>query len=298
MYKGRQGRRAFSQPATPEEHDDPKLALLNQSRLEARSELSGLARQNSLLVSEFRSLGPKALLLRSERDSLNSKANALRRRKTEVYEKLKELHLRLGEDYEKTVGLRAELPMPSGRLHVMIERLEWTLQTEALSPRDEKALSKRIRELRGQLPAARKVQDVSEDARDVRVQIGKLRAELEGLKPELSQVIAEADGRHSQLRALYEKADALRKKISENNALLGEKREGLGEADRQFFNTLDEMKREEASVRKAAQEKATAEKANALEKLRTQAASIREKMAAGKKLSMEEFQVLQELEKS
>ncbi len=284
------------QQQQPADGPEDKLFSLKQQKQAAREQVVALTKSNSELIAKFRSLSAEARVLRKQRDELNSKASELRKRRNELYEQLNPLQQQLQQAGATAAELRGETPMPAGALQQLIEKLEWQLQTEALSPRDERELSKRIRELRAVLPKALLVRESGVEAGELRKKILELRHGLAVVKSELEKTAAEADAKHAALVKLFEKADGLRKRIAENLAALGEKRDALEHASKEFFGELNDLRRQEELEEKQREKKRNEIRDKRIVELKQKAEEIREKMRAGKKLSMEEFLVLQQVE--
>lgn len=275
---------------------ESKLVLLKEQKQAAQKELSALSKTNAQLIASFRQLAADARQPRRERDSLNEKAGQLRKLRNELFADVKKKQAELKQLSGELGALRKQAQFPAPALQELIEKLEWQLQTEAISPRGEKELSKRISDLRAQLPFAQKAQELLQQERKLKNEIALLFQRLSQLRLELAAVAKEADEKHSALVKLYEKGDGLRKRIGEGVQAVGEKRDSLEQASKEFFGELSELKRQEELEAKEREEKALAEKQKLLQKTREKANEIREKMKSGGKITTEELLLLQELE--
>ena len=282
---------------------DPKPALRKEQGFAAGKDAATLARQNVALIAEFRQLLVKAKQLRGQRDGLNARVIVLRDKKNELLGKLKTLAGSLREARAKA-GVEKEAAAPRlkekgpslNQLAAEFERLEWEQQTEALSIKESKALEKRLRELRKQMPAASKGVKASAQVRQLSKELRPVKEELDKARAEFDAARKESDARHEEAMALSKKADELGKKIGENIKILGEKREAEGEERRKYGERLKQVMTAEEREEKARLQKKRREHDKRLDEFKLKAQKVREKLKAGGKLSMEEFQILQQAE--
>jgi len=253
-------------------------------------------------IGEVKKFYAEAAELKKLRDAENEKVQ-------EFKKKRQESEVKVAEALEKLKTLRGQLEgLPKaespGRLRAELERLEWEQQTEAVSPKAEKELSRRIKELREQLGPAEKLRGVFAQMKPLEDGLRAAQAESRIYRTELSKHAKASDHHHEAMLKLYKKADSLSKKIGENLKQLDEKKTLLDEERKEFFQIQGQVKGAEKAEWEArkAEEKAErdrikaeqdAEKASLKHKATGIAEKALEKFRNGGKLTWEDLQAIQ-----
>ncbi|MFA6329285.1 MAG: hypothetical protein WCX64_01210 [Candidatus Micrarchaeia archaeon] len=280
----------------------PDIEAIREKRQLSQKQVSELVTQNRQNIARFKDLSSKIKLEKQRRDELNAKTKDLRAKRHEMIEKIKEARAKLAtvlDEVQKIpAGPNAE------QLKAEIDSLEWSLSTVARSAKAEKELSKKIRELEKQLPLAVKKVNASGAIRALRSEIRVLEEPLEALDKELHPALEEANGHHHKLISYYKEAEQLSKSISYAFSQLDMARleaatdakaysEAVGvvrEKEQGYQQELRELERAEREKERAEKDAAK----NAVQQKISEAAKpIYEKFKAGKKISTDEFLILQ-----
>lgn len=267
-----------------------KAAHIRTQVAEAKANREALARENANLIAEFRETVAKARGLREKKSGKAGAAKQLVSQKNLFLEKLSLLRKQLGELNE----LRGKLAVNESFsfLKKKVDALEWTLQTEALSPEREKKLSSQITSLRKQLEPAQKLDETREKIGALVKEKNNLLEQLRGLDGKIRALFSEADRLRKDADSLSRKADALSKKIGANLGLLGEKSSGEQALRNELGSVRGELHALERQERQKIVEKERLQREGELSSLRKQAGEINSRLRAGKKISLLEMQVL------
>jgi len=278
------------------------IEAIREKKQLSQKQVSELVTQNRANIARFKDLSSKIKLEKQRRDELNAKTKDLRAKRHEMIDKIKEARTKLAavlDEIQKIpTGPNAE------QLKAEIDSLEWSLSTVARSAKAEKELSKKIRELEKQLPLAVKKVDSSSKIKELRTEIRTLEEPLEALDKELKPALEEANGHHHKLISYYKEAEQLSKSISYAFSQLDMARLEAQTDTKAYFEAVGAVREKEQGyqqelreLEKAEREKERAEKdaakAATQSKISQAAKPIYEKFMAGKKISTEEFLILQ-----
>ncbi len=280
----------------------PDIEAIREKRQLSQKQVSELVTQNRQNIARFKDLSSKIKLEKQRRDELNAKTKELRAKRHEMIEKIKDARAKLNAVLDEVkkipAGPNAE------QLKAEIDSLEWSLSTVARSAKAEKELSKKIRELEKQLPLAVKKVDASGAIRALRTEIRGLEAPLEALDRELRPALEEANGHHRKLISYYKEAEQLSKSISYAFSQLDMVRleaatdakaysEAVGAVREKELGYQQELRELERAEREKENAEKDAAKSATQKKIFEAAKPIYEKFRAGKKISTEEFLILQ-----
>lgn len=254
-------------------------------------------------IAQVKQFYNEAAELKKQRDSENEKVQEFKKKRQEAEKKVEELKTELQALKSQVAGLpKNETP---GRLRAELERLEWEQQTEAVSPKAEKELSRKINELRAQLGPAEKMREVFDKIKPIEERLRSATAEARIYRTELAKHAKASDAFHDLMLKIYKKADSLSKKIGENLKELDEKRALLDEERKEFtqirgqIRTVEQADRaariaEEKAERDRIQTEKDVEKAKIKQKATTLAEKALEKFRQGGKLTWDDLQAIQE----
>ncbi len=238
-------------------------------------------------------------------EQANKGATALREQKTlfskQVISLKKELKS-LNDEVKKATGGR--LVGSSDALMQKLEHLEWEQQTST-SAGKEKDLAKQIKALEKELPAAKKFKELREQMRKKREALAPLEKQLDGVCEKLRGLAADGKKHHENLVKISAKIRESQKLIGEKLDEVSEKKELLDSTQEQLHFALDSAQQKQRAQKKEferkkndADGKERAEKQNIIQARKSviavKAEEVKKKLLLGKKINMEEFQLLQE----
>ncbi|HID19008.1 TPA: hypothetical protein EYP27_05660 [Candidatus Bathyarchaeota archaeon] len=189
-----------------------KIVELREQRNKLNLEAKTWLRKGEVLVDKARQLKKELRSLREEVGQLRAEIKELKAGLEKVREKMVEKRKVRDGLKEKLRELKAKISIPRGKAERLFEELEWHIQTNPLSPEEERKLVERVKTLEGQL--------------NIHGRIGTLVEQLNSNFQELQALREEAEKVRDQLDETYSK-------LKEKLAAIDEKAEGLEEAERQ-----------------------------------------------------------------
>ena|GEM_PF-3271138 len=287
-----------------------RVSELKEKLHKAKADVEAVHEQTQALrlksresIAQVKAFYAEAGELKKQRDTENGKVQEFKKKRLEAEQKAGKILTQLQALRGQLDGLpKAESP---GRLKAELERLEWEQMTEAVSAKAEKELSRRIKELRGQMGPAEKLIGIFGQIRPLEEQLRAASAEVRIYRTELAKHAKASDARHEAMLKLYKKAQSLSKKIGENlkeldakRALLDEERKEFiliqgqyrqtEESQRNAFRSEERTERDRMHVEKQAERNATKKKAALI------AEKALERFRSGGKLTWEDLQAIQE----
>ncbi len=257
------------------------------------AEVRALAEENQRNISRFRDSMSKATEAKHKRDALNAQVKDLLIKRRQLVEMSRELDAKLKAKEEEFAKMPEEGRYSAPQLRRMIKAMEWKLQTEALSPRYEKELSQEIAKLEKELAKVEKREPLLRELRELRRQRHDLSLEFRALDKTLEMSRTESDQLHQGVLKSYQQADEAKAKISEYLAMIGEKSKEADEVFDKLRDTREELDREEKQRVKEREQKRKRDESEKQMTLDERARKIYGEFKSGKKISLEDLQVLQ-----
>ena len=270
-----------------------RLNNLREQRDAANKEVRLIAARNKSLITELKELMAKADAEKKERDRENEIVKKLVEEKKALEQEISVLKKAYSEK-KKEIRELGEFKEDPERLQKEIEELEWEQQTEAVSPKKERELSKKINELRARLPKTEKATALFKEARELRL---KLREKIEESRKKSEEINSHAkasDEHHATRIACLKKAEALQQKISETFTQLDAKRSEAEAQHAELIAARSELQRKKESEEAREKSLKRAVEAKIRAKLSEQAKKLYAEFKAGRKLNVDELLLLQE----
>ncbi|MBU1198174.1 hypothetical protein KJ765_06745 [Candidatus Micrarchaeota archaeon] len=274
--------------------DLQKQALdLRQEGTQMNQEVRKLADTNQQNIVRFRELMARANETKHQRDVLNGQVKDQVDKRRQLVAISRDVDRRLKEKEAQLQALPQESRYSASQLRRTIQQLEWQLQTESLSPRDEKALSQEINRLLKELKKVQKRDPLYQDLRTLRKERHDLSLEFRALDKTLDLARKESDEMHKKMLSIYAKSDEVKAQITDYLSIIGEKSKEADEVFAKLRSTKQELDEETQESRRTAE--ATRRKQESEQKLTLdeQARKIYDEFRAGRKISLEDLQILQ-----
>lgn len=269
---------------------------VEELKLETRQknqEVRKLAEENLKNITRLRELLNEADEEKKKRDDLNSKVKEASDKRKALIDEGKKIDKELHEAEAEAAKIKTEGGIPLSRLERMIEQMDWRLQTQSMPVREENLLSQEIKKLLKEKAALEKAQPLRRKVYELRKRRQELNMEFRALDGSQELNAKESDKHHEAMLKAYKKADEVRLKISEYLERIGEKKKDADET----YTKLQEVRGEhfaheeyEHFQEKREKKKKEAEKMDELEE---RAKLIFDNFKAGKKVTMEDLQILQ-----
>ncbi|MFH1107207.1 MAG: hypothetical protein V1787_04900 [Candidatus Micrarchaeota archaeon] len=266
---------------------------LKQARNKTSEELHKLSDENLKNIDHYKQLLAQATEAKRKRDTLNSEVKELFDKRKALVEQARRLDADLAALEAQISKMPQESRYPAGVLRRMMNELEWRLQTEGMSPLKEKALSQEVQKIKKELDKAEKIEPLNRRARDLRQRKHTLSMEFRALDEGIEVLKKEGDAAHEKVQSLYKKADETKAKISGYLDLIGEKSKEAGDIRYRLEGTQDEIDREAAKKRKEEEARRKTVDSRKQLSINERARLIAQDFKSGKKISLEDLQVLQ-----
>jgi uncharacterized coiled-coil DUF342 family protein len=275
-------------------------------------EISALREANVRLVDQRESLNQKARELLEQRNKLNeefkrliAEVKTLKARRDELNRKVKELKAsrnvardaavaereRLEKLRNKSVEIAERINGNPRRAVEEFNRLEWKMQTTTLTPKAEKEMIKRLKELEAQVLVAKKAEALRYKIVGTKATIGGRRLQAQSFHEQMTKVVEESEVVHKKLVEVAASASSVKADADKAHAAFVEALKGADNAHKDYVVNLVKIRdlRQQiaqsgpmAKLRKAQEVREKLEKSGA------------EKLGQGKRLSLEEFKALME----
>jgi len=275
-------------------------------------QINALRESNVRLVEQRETLNRKARELLDQRNKLNEEfkrlivdVKDLKARRDELNRKVKELKASrdvardvASTEREKLEKLRTRSEKISERMEgnprraiEEFNRLEWKLQTTPLSPKAEKEMIKRLKELEAQVMVAKKAEDLRYKIAGSRATIGGRRIQAQSLHDQMTKVVEESEVIHKKLVEVAASASSVKAEADKAHADFVEAFKGADNAHKEYVTNLVKIRELRQQIAESGQFTKLRKAQEVREKLEKSGA---EKLEHGKRLSLEEFKALME----
>lgn len=266
---------------------------LREEGQKKNQEVRALAEENQRRIARFRELMQQANEAKHKRDALNAQVKEQSQKRRDLVDLSRKLDAMLKEKEDALSKMPPDGRYSPMQLRRMIKEMEWRLQTEGMSPRDEKAFSQDVNKLQKELDRLDKKEPFLRDIRELRRQRYDLSAEFRALDMALDLAREESDKLHQLVLECYKQADEVKAQITQYLSVIGEKSKEADEVFAKLRGTHEELEEQD---RRRVQESASNKRKVEAEKQLTldeRARKIYDDFKGGKKISMEDLQVLQ-----
>ncbi len=266
---------------------------LKQETRQKNLEVKKLADENQKNISRLREHLKEADAQKKTRDEYNAKVKEISEKRRVLIEESRRIDAELREAETQARKYQTDTDIPYAKLARLIEQMEWQLQTQSMPPKAENALSQDIRKLLKKKEALEKGQPLRKKIRDLRKRKGELGIEFRALEETQEINSKESDKHHEAMLKSYKKADDARAKISEYLEKIGEKRKDADETYMKMREAVGEVRAESEKHRTHERKERKKKEQDRMGELEEKAQQIYIDFKAGKKVSIEELQILQ-----
>lgn len=260
---------------------------LREQRNKLNEEAKSWLRKGEAFIDEAEKLKRELRSLRDEVGRFKARIRELKERLGRVRSELAEKRKIRDELRERLRTLRARVSIPKGRAERLFEELEWRIQTNPLSPEEERRLVERVKTLEGQLNIHGQISGIVEQLNSNFQELKALREEADRLKGLLDEAYGNLKDR---LASIDEKSRRLKEAEAEAKEAYQKFTSAKVQADRlhsRILKILNRQRELKNSLRIFRKER----EAEALESLARQ---LEEAYRQGKKkkLTLDEFKLL------
>lgn len=228
---------------------------------------------------------------RERRDEENRTVKTLKERRAEITAQAnmkREEYVALRERADKILGRTSQ---SAGSVKHQIDKLDWEIQTNPLSPAEENEIIEQIRLLEKELLIHKEAKGLKEKLTELKAELGVLRLQSSEVHGQITELANKSQEHHekmfekmSEVKPLKDEADAAHRRHLEC-------REAAGEAHRKYLETVEEIKITNLRIKEieGAEQKKRIEK-----ETETAIETASKKLRDKKRLTLEEFKLLKE----
>lgn len=254
----------------------------------ANSEVKKISIENRAKIGELQNLFVQTKELKRQRDEENAKTAEARAKREELKPPIAEAKAKIDE-LRKKISSESGSPM---RIQEELEKLEWIQQTESLSPKQDKELSKKIKDLRKQLPKLQESQSAFAEFKVEKQKIYELISKEKAFHEQVVEHSKKAKALHEELLKASKKISAIQKSLSSSMELLSQKKEDADEKHGKLLQVAGEENARRAEQRQHHEKEESKHKQVQHNKIVDKAKAIYEKFKAGEKISREDLMTL------
>ncbi|AKB85491.1 coiled-coil protein [Methanococcoides methylutens] len=264
---------------------------------EAKEKRNGLNAEASTLAAKRNELNKRTKELINEAQEYKKLRDENNEQVKENKAKRDEINAKANEVFAKVDALRTanNLTGPSIKdIRKDIDRLEFTQQTEVLSPSKEKELVNKITELRKLYVIKKDQLESNTELKNLLTEAQEIRDEASTFHNVLSEYAQKAQEYHDKMISTFKEADKMRAESDAAHKQFVEFQEKADEQHKLFIAAQKEIRDIDKEVRKIKKGEDTGgKKVASMEDVRKDAEDIFDKFKSGEKLTTENLMVLQ-----
>jgi uncharacterized coiled-coil DUF342 family protein len=273
-----------------------ELRDLKSRSIDCKTQIRALARgieqtteERDALNDEVKRISVGVKKLKEKRDSLNAQVKELKAKRDELRNEAAKKREALSKLLEQARNISEQLHGSMSEILAQIQRLEWFIQTNPLSPQTERNLIAKIGALEANLVKHKGLKKVRDKLLLLKIDVGALRIRAQATHEELTKIAGESEQVHAamqeQAKTLAEKKTQADRKHAEFLEQSGQRRDAISSLN----SSLMRIEQIHVEIGKTK----TSSKFDKAEKVKSKyKAAATEKVRTGGKLSMEEFQAL------
>ena len=248
-----------------------------------KKQLSKLFDRKSKYKQKLREINAEAKQVKKIRDKENEKVKEYKKLRNEIVKEISEISKQL-----KSIQIVRDNGEEStySKLKKEYDSLNWKYQTDVFSPSTEKRIVAKLDELEARMLASKELKENKKKLSKLYSKIKKLRQKASDYHELVVIHANESEKNHKQLINFYSRKDAIKEKIKE-----------LDDEINSIKSQLDELHEKEKSqsrkVKRELQEYAGRKKKEYEDKLKARALEALEKFKKGKKITIEEFALIE-----
>jgi uncharacterized coiled-coil DUF342 family protein len=250
-----------------------------------------LLEQRNQKNEEFKRLIAEVKTLKARRDELNRKVKELKGSRNVARDAAVAERERLEKLRNRSDQLSERIDGNPRRAVEEFNRLEWKMQTTTLTPKAEKELIKRLKELEAQVLVAKRAEALRDKILGTKATIGGRRLQAQSYHEQMTKVVEESEVIHKKLVEVAAAASAAKDEADNAHAAFVEALKGADNAHKEYVTNLVKIREIRQLIAQSGPIAKLRKGQEVREKLEKSGA---EKLEQGKRLSLEEFKALME----
>ncbi|MBN2423346.1 hypothetical protein JXB41_09045 [Candidatus Woesearchaeota archaeon] len=233
--------------------------------------------------------------LKHERDNLTREVKQLKQKREQLNSKVK-------ESIEKIKGLNQDkfdlfkkynIKVNPLKISEEIEKLEYKIETEALSFKNEKTVMKKINELKKKLKGSEEVTNIVNDSNRISNEIKNLKQEANSAHQEIQEKAKLSQKKHEEMILFSKQIDELKKKEKDAFKIFSDYKDEFNKINLQLKEKLVEMNKLSEKATKSKEAIKKAKKKRQELSLKEKSDEVKEKIKSRKKLTTEDILIFQ-----
>ncbi|MCJ7771200.1 hypothetical protein MUP37_06470 [Candidatus Bathyarchaeota archaeon] len=283
--------------------------MASKTREEQLNMIQELEGQITSLRTKFRASGEEAVTWAQKRDALNARSRKLweevkdlkgqRDELNEKIKKLKEERTKLNTEVipkrQELEALRKkmdDLPLQTGNMRFIakrIEELDWQIQTNSLTPTQEKELISRIKVLEEQMLACKENEVIKDKHLLLRASFSAIRIAANSLHEKIVELAKHSQELHEKMLEKIKEAEALKPEADEAHQKFSNLRSQADEAHKCYSEAVANAKAIRLQIR---QEQEKEEKSRIESAMTVGTEEAIRKLKEKRKITLDEFKIL------
>ena len=260
---------------------------MKQKRDELNAKVKQLIGSVKEDTTKLKDLNTKIKDLKDKRDIENKEIQGLKAKRDELNKKIGGLV----EDLKKIQKIKPSANEPKGNLGSEIKRLEWKLQTEALSVKKYDELHDKLESMQEQQEKQKEAKDSGSKFKEITRELDILRKEARKLHQEVLNKSDNAKKHHEEMISMFPTVKELRKSVNPVAKEIQTVKKEAEEYHNKLVAEFGEMKKDE---KKIVQRETRKNEENTAKQMQIEAERLFKEFQAGKKLSSEELMIIKQ----
>lgn len=266
---------------------DEKIISSRTRRNQLDDQAKLLAQKRDELNEQFQELKAKIQELKEKRDALNARVRELKEKRDEARKRLQAKRNEAESVKETILSLEKKVAGSYSNLKKKMQELEWKIQTNSLSAKEEARLIVQIKDLESKLVIHDKIRELRDRMIMVQAEMNGARLEANEAHEKLSEFAKESEVYHERMIEVAKQASDLKSKADEAHLNYARVRQQADEAHQEYIKAKELRQKiimEDQATRLRKQQEVRRKVENIAE----------EKLKKGEKLSLDEFRTLVE----
>ncbi len=245
------------------------------------------------LLQKFHETITKGKEEKEKRDALRGQLSEQKVRLDALYNELEDKKSKVALLLQRTENVRGGARARAG-LEAKLRDLEWKYQTSILTPEKEKASVKAIDELTKHLNVWRKADQERDKLIEKNEEVGEIRTRIGALREEMNSLRTIINGHHTSMSTFFDDATKLRGQVDEISAKIEEVKVVATQHHARYLQLLSQTRPYTDTIQQQIRADREERTKKMVEKQKVLTQEALGKYNNGKKLSLEEFQLLVE----
>ncbi len=251
------------------------------------------AEERSELLQKFHEIITKGKEEKEKRDALRGQLSGQKVTLDALYKELEDKKSKVSQLLQTTESIRGGGRARAG-LEAKLRELEWRYQTSILTPDQEKASVKEIDGLTRKLSVWRKADQERDKLIEKNAEVEEARRRIGSLREEMNALRSVINTHHNSMSAFFNDATELRRKIDEISLKIEEVKVVATKHHNQYLLLLSQTRPYADTIQQQIRADREERTKKMVEKQKVLTQEALSKYNNGKKLSLEEFQLLVE----